>query len=488
MMTIMRSLWPALVLFVAACGGRATSVLLPSSPSDEAGSDAGEAGVPVVDAERDDFAPTTDGGTDSTSGDAAADSTSGDTEVDDSPIDDGPALDGTPEASCAVGATECSGQQPQVCGPSGQWENAGSPCADQWCIDGACVGVCGPGQGRCESNAEVLCDAGQWEAFDCSNQTCLVGGCTGVCGPEGSQCADGGVATCNSDGTWGTAIPCGCGGSCTYGLCAGCCTPGSTQCLGNGLQMCGVNADWGATIVPCPSATLCTSGLCDSTTAPSCAATGPGLTDCGASSESCCTSIEVPGGTYQRTFTQENGPEGDDVTVSGFRLDKYDVTVGRFRQFVSAVLPTEGGAGWLPASGSGKHVHLNGGQGLVAVGYPLDGGVAADAGTVYESGWASAYDSNVVPTDANLACESFATWTTAASDSEHLPIDCVNWYEAYAFCIWDGGFLPSEAEWELAGTGGDNTARSPGERPTPTRSTTTRSSTACTQPTRAIFA
>ncbi len=37
---------------------------------------------------------------------------------------------------------------------------------------------------------------------------------------------------------------------------------------------------------------------------------------------------------------------------------------------------------------------------------------------------------------------------------ETRPIDCVNWWESYAFCIWDGGFLPSEAEWGYAAGGG----------------------------------
>ena len=37
---------------------------------------------------------------------------------------------------------------------------------------------------------------------------------------------------------------------------------------------------------------------------------------------------------------------------------------------------------------------------------------------------------------------------------EERPINCITWYEAYAFCSWDGGFLPSEAEWNYAAAGG----------------------------------
>ena len=204
------------------------------------------------------------------------------------------------------------------------------------------------------------------------------------------------------------------------------------------------------------AATPCaTSGDAGTTTAgASCVAGGPGMTNCGASVESCCTSLEVPCGSYDRTYQSETdgGPtdESDPATVSGFRLDKYMVTVGRYRQFASAVLPVDGGAGWLPAPGSGRHTHLSGGQGLVDV------GAAADAGVVYETGWLASYDSNVAPTNTNLGCLPLAydTWTATPGAHETLPVNCVNWYEAYAFCIWDGGFLPSQAEAELAAAGG----------------------------------
>jgi formylglycine-generating enzyme required for sulfatase activity len=149
--------------------------------------------------------------------------------------------------------------------------------------------------------------------------------------------------------------------------------------------------------------------------------------------------------------------EADLATVSGFRLDKYLVTVGRFRQFVAAW-----NSGYYPANGSGIHAHLNGGLGLAQA-------PNVDAGQTYEPGWDATDWNNVTDIDlttGNLQCiSSTDTWTATATTNENLPINCVNWFDSYAFCIWDGGFLPSEAEWEYAAAGGNQQLEYPWGNP-----------------------
>jgi len=152
---------------------------------------------------------------------------------------------------------------------------------------------------------------------------------------------------------------------------------------------------------------------------------------CGLSgSDNCCTALVVPGGTFNRS-----NDSAYPATVSDFYLDKYEVTVGRFRAFVNAGMGTKANP---PAVSAGAHPLITG------------------------TGWDSTWNSRLVSTTDALKttlamptlCEGVHTWTDAAGANENLPIDCVTWYEAFAFCAWDGGRLATEAEWEYAAAGG----------------------------------
>ncbi len=189
---------------------------------------------------------------------------------------------------------------------------------------------------------------------------------------------------------------------------------------------------------------------------------------CGSTGNNDCCGVQaVPGGTYNR-FNNTAYP----ATVSGFSLDVFEVTVGRFRAWVDA---TKGNLrGSAPAAGAGAHPRIsNSGwrtewnkylpasvaevETLFGPDNSPNGNVAAcQFGTDLTNFgaltyWTSSLDQQVRSLNPNNTTV-LAENTKDALDRK--PLNCVPWHVLFAFCAWDGGRLPTDAEFGFALAGG----------------------------------
>jgi len=292
------------------------------------------------------------------------------------------------------------------------------------------------------TDLQLVCAAGAFEKYDnCpAGQLCDTRAETsGLCQPVVPECSGRLPGDIVCRGT--QRLICGadlittseldtCPSACFDGKCTECLPDTPAACEFNTRRSCTSEGAWDVT--PCPTgAPHCSDGSCGQP--PSCLNLDP---ICGsAGDESCCASPVVPSGPF--------GGSPNAWTMPAFRLDRFEVTVSRFRAFRAAW-----DVGWRPAEGSGKHVHWNDGLGLPSA--PAIG---------YEHGWQASYLEDTNPSEETQLpifpnASPYATWSETTGDDELRPINFVNFFEAVAFCIWDGAFLPTSSDRGYVARGG----------------------------------
>ncbi len=279
--------------------------------------------------------------------------------------------------------------------------------------DGADGGACQPAD----------CDDGN----ACTADACdAVAGCTNVGQPgacdDGNACTDGdvcgggvclaGAPTSCEDGNSCTLDACQPASGCSHSPAPGTCTDGDACTLGDACL--GGTCVAGSALI-CPSdgnpctAEVCTSGACASVALPVGATCGTGAA-CDAG-QFCIDNdpvamVALPAGTYWMGSPAGEGDANEQpqhaVVLSAFALDKMEVTVKQYAAYFATLSADQRCSAANTSAFS-----------------------CAAPGTAGACNW-------------------------QVADMETQPLNCVDWYQAAAYCAWAGKRLPTEAEWEYA--------------------------------------